>query len=231
MKEIRILLLIIPAILFFSSCYQTIILVDANKIEYLGEDQETDSVILFKSYYSDNAIEYLIFEMDLQNNSEKVIEFSYEDIELIFRSNKNDEVLIINPLSKEELINNLARDHKEAKKRKREGNILGVVFFGVGVFLAGTDIIEADAVSELISDIVYHNDNFKVLIGSIEDRKQYVNDWVIGNEKLNPGEQGSWDILFQRQSKEGDATFIFELEGQKYTQEYRLFFVSRKVPK
>lgn len=230
MKKLQ---LFIISIIIFSSCAQKVYFIDANKIEYTDAGEKLDTAFEFTSYFAGDAIDYLIFEMDLKNNSPDTIRLSFRDIEMHVLDNKNDIKTVLNPLSKDKVIQSLDDLHSEERANKRARDIGNAVDLGLSLLFMraeGYHAVDAifyslDVAAIMMEDARAH----KLLTGSIEEQKQYVNDWVLGHDRLNPGEEGSWDILFPRHLMEGDAIFILELEGKEYTQDYRLFLVEEKI--
>ena len=69
----------------------------------------------------------------------------------------------------------------------------------------------------------------KLLTGSIEEQKEYVEQWVLYKSKLQPNESGTWDILFPRRLFDANAFFVLKLDSLEYAQEFDLDIREERV--
>ncbi|NNK90257.1 MAG: hypothetical protein HKO89_06570, partial [Saprospiraceae bacterium] len=159
--------------MFFTSCARKVYFLEANKIEYLNAEESVDTDLEFASYFAGDAIDYIIFEMDLKNRSDDTLTVSYKDISLRIENMKTSEVINWEPLWKENVIKSLDDIQSEERVNKRARDIGNAFDLGLNLLMIGTNGYRAvdaifysmDVASVMMEDARSH----KLLTGSLEE--------------------------------------------------------------
>jgi len=179
------------------------------------EDQETELTI--RTAFIGNAIDYAIFQLEIENDSEIPVSISYEDVRLVHHHGFQR-----NAHHKYNFIKNLKSEKKKVKKQKK-ANTIGNILFGAltvaSIASGGGGINTADAVIYGAESLVYIADDrraFNAMEGTIEDEIKYIEDWVLF-ESIIPSEGVlTNDVMFPSDGLNDDFDIEIRLDGKLY---------------
>ena len=214
------------------SCAEKIYLQDALKSPDAA-NVNVQNDIQVESHYSGDAFEYIIFELDVFNNSASDISISRRDVRLEIQPESGPS-FELNPLDKDKLISELEQRHRSVKAERKTNNIVNAVFLGLNVVAAAASpgLNAADVVWIGTDSAIYMADEnraYKLIEGSLEEQIGYVNEWVLDDALIPAGTDNSWDLLFMRRLADGPAKLIVEIESLEFIQEFDLFIREERV--
>ena len=126
------LLLTLFAITILPSCAPKIYLQEADKTKSSKNLTEQDDIRI-ESYYSGDALEYLVFELDAFNNSEDTIILDARNLQLLIEDEKGNEILL-KSLNKDRLTADLKHYHEEVRIENKTRNITNAIGIGLNIF-------------------------------------------------------------------------------------------------
>lgn len=223
-------------ILLFSclACAPKVYFFQANKLGAEDSIDNTNPEIDTEIYFAGDALDYVIFELDVINNSPDSVFVTSRDIQLEVYDKRNRPPVILNTLSKDEIIWSLQDAHKRLQSEKKARDIGNAIGIGLDLLVIGSSggmnstqaiFYSVDAASYMLEDARAH----KLMTGELEDQIDYVEEWVLGETVLAPGEKGSWDILFPRQLYEAPAIVVWEGNRHIYKQDFELYIKEERV--
>lgn len=192
------------------------------------DTNQVQADIDLKTRFGGDAFQFMVFELDVKNDSEDSVIVSAKDIYLEIHRNLENDGFKMQPLDKTELLQRLKYENETVRKERRATNVLNAVFTGISVvaLAVGPGVNAADAVfyslestSYLIEDARYYN----LVQGSLEEQMKYIDEWVLEEAVLMPGEEESWDVLFPRFLVDADATLYLDQQFGEYEFDYSLF--------
>lgn len=196
-------------LLSFTSC--------AKKYYYLQgyqaaeEIQKNDSIIV-KSAFAGDALDFIVFELTIENKTADSIKISYTDINLILQENELfQDAKLLNALSKKDIIYDLEAAAARVSRDKKTRTTLSIVEIGlnlIGIAATGT-ANSAEAIiyaAESAGYILEERRAYNLLQGSLEEQIKYVEEWVLDKDFVAPDENKSWDILFERILVDSDGS-------------------------
>lgn len=224
-------LLLLSTFLILFSCAQKVHFFEAQK---RGGYELKDSLVRVDSYFAGDALEYIVFELDVENLGDDAIELSAKDIRLEVYDHSNRDPLILDALNKRDVINDLHRAQKRLKAEKKTNDILNAVDIGLSLLVIGTSgtYTSVDAIIYSTETAAYMMEDaraYKLMKGDIEDQIQYVEDWVMDDEYIEPHGKGSWDVLFPRQLFNAPSSFVLHTPDFIYKQDFDLYIKEEKV--
>ena len=229
-KSVGLLLLAV----FLSACAEKIHLQRAERILH-REDLTRSGNIRVESYFAGDALDYLVFEVDVFNESTQTLSIDYRNIKLqIFEEGEELLPIIQAALDKNDIIYQLERSHRELEREKKARDIANAVGIGLDLIVIGTSagfgsvdalLYAADSASFMMEDARA----YKLIKGSLEEQISYVEEWVLKRDTLAPGEDNSWDVLFPRELSNGEGRMLIELGDELFIQNYDLSIVTEKV--
>lgn len=183
-----------------------------------------DLKLSITSRYAGDALDFIVFEMDIENLSEDSIYLSSSDIVLSLFDNNRD--IKLNPLDKDQFIFNLQNEYQAVERQKKNtmiGNIVLTTLNVFGIALGGGGLANV-IISGAEGAIITADDNqyYNWLEGSIEEQMAYLEDWVFDDFWIEPGEHYSKDLLFDRYLFQGDATLVFNSMQDEYIFKYEI---------
>ncbi len=185
----------------------------------------TDDDLTIDVTYIGAVPEYHIFELYVENHTDKSLTIEREDIQLLIPSKDK----LISPWTDEELIYTLEEEQKKLKKKKKTLAILGALSVAVDVLAVSTGGGAAAEViyygAESTAYIVDEQRFMKRAINSIDDEKLYIKEQNLKTVTIPPGQSAVQDVLFPiipKRTKD-DVEFIYR--GPK--SDYTLIFESR----
>ena len=173
--------------LLCSSCAQKVYFFDAQK---LGMDTpKHEKEIVVNSYFAGDALDYVIFELDVENNSQETIDFSYRDVYLEIYEKFNSRPIILDALNKDDVIAELEETHERLKREKRARDIGNALDLGINLALmgsvGGSSSLNAILYSTDVASVMMEDARaYKFMTGSLEEQINYIEEWVIYKENL-----------------------------------------------
>lgn len=226
------LLWIMTLSLFLPSCAEKIYLQEAQK---LSSDLNVNRIddIQVESYYSGDALQYIVFELDVFNNSDDTLYISRKNIELLVNP-PQDRTYVLNPLDKNDVIRNLQQEHRALKSERKANNIANAIGVGLGLIAIGSSSVNVGLDATLYAAdsaayIMEENRAYSLMTGSLEEQIQYTQEWVLGLDTLPPHTENSWDVLFTRDLVDAPARLAVHLEDRSFVQEFDLRVREEKV--
>jgi len=232
MKRSALLLMTFIIIITLPSCADKIYLQDAFRLKQSDAASVSDAIRV-ESYYGGDALDYLVFELDIFNDSNRDISISTSDIQLEIRPDA-ERPYIVNPLNPDRLIQELERNHQALKAERKANNIVNAVVVGLNVVAAASSpaASAADAAFLATDGAIYmldENRAYKLVEGSLEEQIQYVEEWVLDRDTIPAGKDQSWDLLFEKQLVNGSAVMTVTIDKLSYIQEFDLQVREEKV--
>ncbi len=194
----------------------------------------SNSDIYFETRFAGDAIDYLIFELDIENSSDQDLPLSVLDISLVLQDYDNNETMEIYPFDKNTLIKELEERRRILKSEKRTRNIAGIVGVGLSVFAVGAsgntyDALNAAAIAtDITAEIIYDNRSYALMDGDIETQTQYVDEWVLDDVLIPSDMTTSYDLIFPSTLINGKAILNIQNDDIRYKQEYVFEIVELK---
>ena len=213
------LLLLFLSVLFCFSCSQKVYFFEADKLHQKAEN--FNSNIFVDGFFAGDALDYVVFELDIKNESNDTIRFRFNDVYLKVFDDKISLPIELSALDKNQVIDelNLAKVQLDREKKGRDiGNALSIGF-NILALTTGNAINGLDAVlysTETAAYMLEDSRSHKLIKGSLEDQVTYVEDWVLYMEALAPGNENSWDVLFERKLYDAEADLVIEINGESY---------------
>jgi len=234
----------LPKLLFFfvilsiccSSCSRKVYFQDAYQANV--EENLSKVEVDIQTKFSGDALDYLVFELDVKNNSSDSIELHYKNISLqITDFDNNREEFSIEPIYKEDVIDYLFATKGQAKRNRNARNVEAAFGIGVGILgiLSGGGGNGWNTVNSVVytldvaSIVVEDNRAYALIAGDIDEQIQYIDDWVLESCTIAPNESVSYDILFERVMITGDADFTIQNDKIDYSDLYELEVVVEKI--
>jgi hypothetical protein len=219
-------------VLVISSCSKKFYYLDAHQTP-LEEASQNDSLIIQSSFAGD-AFDYIVFEVTLKNKTSDTVSLSYTDINLIvFENEENDDPVLFHALNKDDIIYDIQHQHRQVERDKKTSTTLNII--GVGLDLIGIaatgNVSTAEAIiysAESAGYILQERRAFQLVEGSLQDQMDYIEQWVLENDYVAPGESRSWDILFERVLVNTDASLEIFCEDFDFHFDYRFQVIEEK---
>lgn len=186
-----------------------------------------------EAYFSGDALDYVVFELDVFNNSsDSLIIYSADVFLEVFPAREPS--FIVSPIDKNSLIRELETRHREIKSEKKAYNIVSGIGIGLGLLSIGTGssypVLNGVAyASESAAVMIEDNRAYSLLAGSLEDQIAYVDDWVLDRGLVLPESDNSWDILFPRRLMDAPATFVLRIGPLEFRQAFDLVIREEKL--
>lgn len=225
-------LLLFGLIIFtLSSCSRKVYFQDAvpsNETSYYIENSD----IHINTYYAGDAVDYIIFEIDVTNKSQEDIYLDHKDVVLRLMDDRGQPMP---SLSRTLLIDDVYTKRQQLKQQRRSRNIEAALGIGLGVLTAvtfGNPAATFDAILYSIDSAAYAfegNRSYALLAGSLDEQLDYINTLVLDATKIPPGDEQSWDVLFEPEIMDNACQLQLECMGQTFTFDYDLFVGEMKV--
>lgn len=224
LNSMKPLYTLVTLLFLFASCKSTYLYTDIHpeKVAFKNTEnieftENEESEIMIRTAFIGNAIDYSIFQVEIENESEIPISLSYEDVRLVHQDGFQR-----NAHHKYNFIKNLKREKKNVKKQKK-ANTIGNILFGAltvaSIASGGGGINTADAVLYGAESFVYIADDrraFNAMEGTIEDEIKYIEDWVLF-ESIIPSEGVlTKDVMFPSEGINDDFDIQIRLDGKTY---------------
>lgn len=213
------------------SCSKKIMLQDAERLE-VNDNSVTKDGIRVQCFYAGDAMEYIVFELDLFNESREDLIVNARDISLVI--NEPGYQRNLKPLRKSEIISQLEYEHRQVKAERKANNILGAISIGINLVAIGTNsnFPVIDGISYATESAVYmieDNRAYALIQGSLEEQVEYVDQWVLERDTLAAGEDYSWDVLFERNLINAPVQFVINIQGQEYIQDFQFYTSEERI--
>lgn len=197
-------LLLFTLLIFLSSCSKTFYYVDAfphtTQKEVLDSTKANLDVDVNVAFGGD-ALDYFVFELDIKNRSDKMVFLSSQDVHIIYKDDSGQlDGLRLDAIDKNLLLDQLEQEKLSLKKEKRINNVSNFLITGLGILgsiFTGDPIYAADVIVEGTADLISDRRFYKLVSEDIDVQMEYIQDWVIEDLTIRPGESISYDILFE----------------------------------
>jgi hypothetical protein len=220
------LLVFFISISLFQSCSQKVYFFEADKLE-MSEEENID--IEVNAFFGGDALDYVVFELDVKNNTSDSLYLDYKDVYLKI----NESQVVLNALNRDDLIFEAEARQQELTREKRGRDIGNAISIGLDLLLIGTG--NANALGTLIYStetaayMLEDSRAYKLLKGSLDEQIEYIEDWVLFHETVPPQNEDSWDVLFERQLFDAEADLIVKIGKKKYTIPFKIRTIEEKV--
>jgi len=231
MKKMKQLLFLLLMGLSISSCSKKFQFQDAEPFTDRSYFHEDDAISI-NTYFAGDAVQYLIFELDITNKSEDTITLYSENVHLRVAG---DPLNSRQALSKEIILEDIDYAETDLKRERKEQNIESAVGVGLsilGAIATGSSELLAESIVYSIDAAAYTlegNRSYKLIEGSLEEKKQFANEWVLGEATLLPAEKKSFDLLFDPTLIDNRVVLEIECMGKIYAFDYDFFIGEEKV--
>jgi len=220
------LLLLFVSIILMTSCSQKVYFFEADKLE-MSEEGNID--IEVNAFFGGDALDYVVFELDVKNNTPDSLYIDYKDVYLRI----NESQVVLNALNRNDLIFEAESRQQELTREKRGRDIGNAISIGLDVLLIGTGNVNAIGTliysTETAAYMLEDSRAYKLLKGSLDEQIQYIEDWVLFHETVPPNNEDSWDVLFERQLFDAKADLIVKIDDKKYSIPFNLRTIEEKV--
>ncbi len=231
-SRVIILLVLLAYCLSLSSCAKKVYFFEAEKTSSEA-DLSRARDIRVESYFSGDALDYVVFEVDIFNNTNNDLIIDHKDISLSL-INKDGKTVLLDALDKRDIIYQLEMTNRDIQREKKSRDISNAIGIGIGIIAIGTTsnyagidvaLYATESAAYMMEDSRAH----KLMVGSLEEQIAYVDEWVLERDTITPGKDNSWDVLFERRLADAPATLIVEIEGIEFKQAYNLYIIEEKV--
>jgi len=229
----KLYLFAFAVLMSLSSCSKKFYYLDAFPYEE-GSHFEEDKKLSINTYFAGDAISYLVYELDIENHSEDTVYLSHTDVFLHLGGQESHSLMA---LRRDDLIREMRAEQKYADQQRKVRNVESAVGIGVSIISIATGSGGFGGVN-VVNDILYATESaayilednraYKLIKGDLDEQIAYVDDWVLYETKIAPGEKQSWDVLFERIMTEIDVDLVIKSEGKAYTFEYEQIIVEEK---
>lgn len=219
-------LLLLIFIISLSSCSQKVYFFEADKLENVKRENIDIEV---DAFFSGDALDYVVFEIDVRNNTNDTLHLDYRNVYLKIKdSNKT-----FYALNKADLIYEAEERQLELKREKRARDIGNAITIGLDLLLIGTGNANAiDAIIYSTETAAYMMEDaraHKLLKGTLDEQITYIEDWVIYKEKVPPYSEDTWDVLFERQLFDSNADIVLKVNDVEYAIPFTIKTIEEKV--
>lgn len=224
MIRFKFLLAISIAVFCFTSCSPKFYYQEAFTSESTPPYQLNSTDQLFiETRFAGDAIDYIVFEIDIQNDSDNDVPIHIDDITLEVTDNETYEDLYLKPISSAQLISELTEQKKSVKKTRKLGNAASIIGIGLGALAlsvsnSGGAIIDNSLyLTDLAIGAIDNNRTGILLEGDIENQIAYAEEWVLTNEIISPHNSITFDLIFPRTLLDGTGQIKIKNESIDYT--------------
>jgi len=230
----KLYFLALAALLSFSSCAKKFHYLDAYPYQE-GSHFEEDKKLSINTYFAGDAISYLVYELDIENISDDTIYLSHRDISLNLGSNESHSLMA---LRQDDVIREIRAEQRYADQERKARNVESAVGIGVslisiaaggggggGINVVNNILYATESASYILED----NRAYKLIKGDLDEQIAYVEDWVLFETKIAPGETQSWDVLFERVMTEIGVDLVIKSGGKDYTFEYEQVIIEETI--
>ena len=153
-----------------------------------------------KLAYVEDAFKYFIFHGELESYHKDTLYLQSENVQWAI-SNTGGEIWR-DVLDKNDLLSSLDQENEEIKKAKKNSTIANAIIAGIEVLaIAATPGGGVNALvyaAESGAYIAEDREAFNVASLSVEDERNYIEDWVLSEKTLAPYDKVDFDILIDR---------------------------------
>lgn len=224
---IFILLLVISC----CSCSQKVYFFEAQKLP--TQTSKNEDVVVVDAFFAGDALDYVVFELDIYNNSMDTLNLDYRKIYLEAIEENEASISTLYALNSNDVIFEVEERSRQLKAEKTGRDIGNAISIGLNLLLIGSGNYNAiDAVvysTETAAYMLEDARSHKLIKGSLEEQIQYLDEWVLYKEQLGPNEENTWDVLFDRQLFNAEADFVIVINDQSYKIPFDIFIKEEKV--
>lgn len=218
-------------LIYLSSCAPKILVQEAYYLEDSSEFN-SDNRVDIQSYYGGDALDYITFQIDVDNRSSDTISLNQKEIQLLIKD-ANTPYENLYPIPKDEFIRDLAIQSDELRKEKRASTTANIIFSSleiIGGIAAGVPATESIIYgTATAADIIDIRRGYEFAEMSIEELIAYHEEYTLDYAVLAPGKSGSYDLHFPRLMLNNDCRFEVYCQDNLYSFEYELRVVETKV--
>jgi hypothetical protein len=202
-------------------------------VVYAKDSLQAKDVEIDVNYVSSD-LELSVFQVDVFNGSEDTIYFFNKEVNLSLKTDYYREGAYLYPLEKDFLINEYNYQQKQLQLQKKRNTFWNIFTAGItlasivtssGAVTVNSVGFAAESTAYILEDRSYYN----ALTGSIEDRILYIEDWVLDEVKIAPGEKDAFDLLFEHIISDGECSLELNFADNLYIFPYLL--QTRKIEK
>lgn len=185
-----------------------------DNIEFTKDDLED---VIIRTAFVGHAIDYSIFQLDIENLSDMPILIDYTNVKLV-----HEDGFQRNAHHKYNFIKNLDKEKKKIKKQKRTRTIGNIILGGLtvaSIAFGGGAGNSFNAITYGAESAVYIADDarqFNAIEGSIEDEIAYIQDWVLFESIIARDDKLTKDVLFPNEGLENNFAIEVTIEGEKH---------------
>ena len=221
----------------FLSCSRTIYefeTIPKEPIIHSSTGSNSASDIEIRVNYESSELDLSVFQVDIYNGSEDTLFITNNDIIFSLYTDYYIEGAELYPLDKDFLINDYKHQHKQVQQEKKESTFWNIFISGLdiasfaistGGISAGVVGLAAESTAYILEDRSYYNS----LSGSLEEQINYVEDWVLDEIKIAPGQRGAFDLLFEHVISDGKGRLDINIDSIQF--EFPYILQTRKVKK
>jgi len=179
--------------------------------------------LYIETRFAGDAIDYIVFEIDIQNDSEYDVPIHIDDISLEVIDNETYQELYLQAIGSDELISALSQQKSSFKQNRKAENAASIIGIGIGVIALSTGNSAAGILdnSLILTDLALgalDNNRAGILLeGDIENQMAYAEEWVLTNEIISPHNSITFDLIFPRTLLDGSGQLIIKNENIDYT--------------
>ena len=217
----------------FLACAPKVYFFEAEKLTTSSSEITLPPDIQAGAFFAGDALDYVVFELDVANNSTDSITVNFRDVYLEVQEHPA-RAIIIDAISKDDIIRSLHERHRQLESEKKARDVGNAIGIGLDLLVMGSSggintvgglIYAADVATYMLEDSRAH----KLMVGDLQDQIAYVEEWVLDSVKLGPGERGSWDILLPRRLFTAPATFYWNPDQLSFSQDFELSILEERV--
>jgi hypothetical protein len=170
--------------------------------------------ITIRTAFAGYGLDYAIFQIEVDNDSDYFISINYNDLKLVPTSGAN-----IRAHNKFDFIKQLQRDKKEIKSNKKKSTVANILFGGLQALAfvgsgdgVGAIVYGADTAIFIAGD----RKSYDLASGDVEREINYINEWVLFESIIESNSTFTTDVIFPNQDLTTDFDLVITLEGEEY---------------
>jgi hypothetical protein len=172
--------------------------------------------------------------LEIENHSDKNYLIRREDVMLYLYDLENGSETSLPMLDKNDLLRDLSRNRQDLISEKKANTTIGIVSVGLNLLsialtpgLNGVDAVfySMESASYIFEDRRQYN----LIQGDIEEQMQYIEDWIIDEELIEPNEKISYDLLFDRTLINADAIIEIDCPPGHKSFEFEMVIKEEKI--
>jgi len=221
------LLYVLFGLALLTSCGRKIELQEAYQLEDRGDNRNnnpTNDVYITTAYIGD-AIDFITFQLDVDNRSDTSIIIDVADIGLLMDLGGTRR-RYAKPVYKDDIMRYLTREADGLESERKSENTRTAILGGIdllGGVLSGASAAETVIYGGVYAtDMVDRSSRYKDAQRTVEEQIEYHEEYTLERAILEPGAKASFDIHFESPLVDAPAELEINCTNHTYDFDYQL---------